>query len=180
VVVKENVLWSLLQNTPTVRETYVLENPANRRIATGEVKTLWEEWDLRNQRRTKRDTYMYNERLTNAKTLVLVFTEMTQAFVAESCHSSRTWGQQSVLKAAGSADAAHSVQHCTYVVTELLRVTAKGADDTVRAYYHNNFPPNKHNGDEVGPPCFFRSAPQHRIISRFSRVPTSLLVGTDT
>jgi hypothetical protein len=43
------------------------------------------------------------------KTLVLVFVEMTSAFLAESCQGDQTQGQQSVLKFAKSTIKVHSV-----------------------------------------------------------------------
>jgi hypothetical protein len=52
------------------------------------------------------------------KTLVLVFTGMTSAFLAESCQGDRTQGQQSVLKTAKSTVAVHTVWHDIYVATE--------------------------------------------------------------
>jgi hypothetical protein len=56
------------------------------------------------------------------KTLVLVFSRMTSVFLAESCESDRTQGQQSVLKTAKSTVEAHSVWYDTgktlYVATE--------------------------------------------------------------
>jgi hypothetical protein len=52
------------------------------------------------------------------KILVLVFTGMTSAFLAESCQGDRTQGQQSFLKPVKSTVEVHSVWYHIYVATE--------------------------------------------------------------
>jgi hypothetical protein len=52
------------------------------------------------------------------KILVLVFTRMTSAFLAESCQGDRTQEQQTVLKIAKSTVEVHSLWHDIYVATE--------------------------------------------------------------
>jgi hypothetical protein len=52
------------------------------------------------------------------KTLELVFTSMTSAFLAESCHDDGTQDQQTGLKTAKSTVEVHLVSYCIYVATK--------------------------------------------------------------